>query len=1134
MVCTYFYVFLLFIFRFSSYNCNVKKGSSKKIFFGIVSAFFVLLALLAPNYKNEEVQAQAVCTITSGRFEPAFINDDVDEEFIEKWYEGKTPSPNFDIKFVYQNCVDEIFKIVITERDLSENLPVNITGSDNKEKDYVAFNQPNSSPSGTIFSTFTAGSDKCDIEIGADCELFFYIYNKNGDKLFDSMVSDKNIAQGGMLGYDEGDSTKKPFKYINSIAKGGDQVGTRWFYKLTNGKYVLSGDKVTANTKLDCEKEAEGVAAAEKPANCTDSPALDKIVGGALNGISSIVPHCELSNPAACVTDVIFAVVFMPLSFLAGLAGQFFDLLFSFSISSEIYGGGGADIGFLKVAWTFIRDICNLGFILTLLWISILQIISPDEYNAKKQIPDIIIIALLINFSYFFGTIIIDATNVLARFLYTNDAICVNTAGVCDGSISEGIVAAFNPQTMIDKSSDAFLKATGQTTMDVSFYAIILILSIWASWKMFMMFFKIATVFLGRIVQLWVHLVLSPVAFINMILPMKIKSGNVAQGPIPWATEFFKNAFIAPLFMFFMYLIFLMLSKFDVAKVAFASHGHGSFLVILTMVFPFFVITMLMDSAIDVTTKQAGSIAGKITGMINGAIGAVAGTALALGGGAVMGAVVKGGGAVLGRVGKSMVGREGKGSNMLSRSFNSRVAKMGGRVNQYSKDLPNKNFDIRKSALASQIKGATGFDMTTGQGDINKWLRRGGLRPDENYTQQQNRKKKDMLDDIERRKVSEKSEKSDRELKALAEKREKKMQEEMLKNDFSFGRKYQEAKDAALASGQAAPDLETFKKDYLNQNYKAEMEAYKIKKAGSVEMFEAQNNDAYSKAAKNYNKEVKKAYVEKKKRDVYGATDTQARYEANQQAGFANTGDLAGAGGRAAGLGALASTVAAGTGIGLAGAVVYTANARADREADLAFLREQEVGKSKAKKTKEAVEKIEVLNNRKEAQLADLTQELKMVSNALKQNSNTYKDATGNMQDSFKKTFDSFFGDLETKNNARSEEEKWSAEKLDSEAFKEAYKKFVTDIGDTMTAINTELLTATGAREAELEANLTELGKTYNSIKSDMKDFNKASTEYDKVKNVVDKHKETIKKLNEELGGGDKKDGGGDKKEEKK
>ncbi|MBP6912848.1 MAG: hypothetical protein KBB86_02855, partial [Candidatus Pacebacteria bacterium] len=920
----------------------MKKGSSKKILFGIVSAFFVLLALLAPNYKNAKVDAQGTCSVVQSTIENASTGDD--SKASQDLY-LKRPSTGLPIKIQVQveNCNGYSLSITLVEGGAMDDT-VYFVDSLAKQKSksgtlghvpgWGPYTQITTDGTATIDFNFLAGESYCNnwSLYLPDCQYSFRVFAKkgaqttylpfNGDLLDDSR---DNLY--GNLTYEYDEENTDEWVYLSSTTSIGSTIQLPWFFKLTGGSW----SKSTKTSLSECTAERDAATGSDKNIPCTQTPPRDELGDGALMGKPSIVPECDLNfiegdtNVPACVTDIIYSVIFMPLSFLAGLAGQFFDLLFSFSISSEIYGGGGADIGFLKVAWTFIRDICNLGFILTLLWISILQILTPEKYNAKKQIPGIIAIALLINFSYFFGTIIIDATNVLARFLYTNDAICVNTAGVCDGSISEGIVAAFNPQTMIDRSAEAFRNATGQTEMNVSYYAIILILSIWASWKMFMMFFKVGTLFLGRIVQLWVHLVMSPIAFINMILPKKITAGEVKDGPVPWANEFFKNAFIAPLFMFFMYLIFLMLSKFDVATSAFATHGHSDFLVILIMVFPFFVITMLMDKAIEVTTKQAGNMANQVTSKINQVIGAVAGTALALGGGAIMGTAVKYGGAALGSLGKSMVSREGKGKGVVGRAFNSKLAKLGGRVNQYSKDLPNKNFDIRKSPIANQIRNATGFDLTTGQGDINKWLGRGGIRTGETNNQRNARKKKAMLEDIERRKISEKSGKSDRELKALAQKREKQMHDEMLKNDFTFGRKYDEAKKAALASGQPAPDLEKFKKDYLDQNYKAEMEAYKVKKAGSAAMFDAKSNDEYSKAAKEHNKEVKKAYIEKKKRDVYGGRtpeETNARFQNDQQAGIANTGDLAGAGGAATGLGLAASAVGVGTGVGLAAAVV--------------------------------------------------------------------------------------------------------------------------------------------------------------------------------------------------------------------
>lgn len=1147
----------------------MKKGASKKFLFGIVGALFVLGFLITPTPKNEDVSAQATCSVVSGRFTPSTIDGEIDGRFMDQWYDEKTQK-DFSISVALKGCKGSFVSVKIKESDgygeAGEFVDMGKTATDNYYTGGFVSNKIQYDDSTLIFNG-KVGSSQCEAEVGPDCDLHFVVFVGAGSSLtqiYTSIADDYAITQGGKLGYDEKDKPKKSFIVISGTEEAGDKVGTIWYYKLKNGKYAAanSGSGMLSGapmTKTDCEAEARSKQnSAAVPEECTSSPDLDDILGGTLNGMASAIPTCGITSIPACVVEVIYWLVFIPMSVLAGLAGQFFDALFDFSISSEIYGGGGSSIGFLKVAWTFVRDIANLGFIFTLLWIAIKQVTSPVKYDAKGKLPGIIIIALVINFSYFFGTVIIDVTNVLARFLYTNDAICVNTAGKCDGSISEGIVGAFNPQTMIEKGSASFQEATGETEMSVSFYAIILILSIWVSWEMFMLFFKMGTLFLGRIIQLWVHLVLSPIAFINYILPMKIGIGkNNSAGiasPQGWAQEFFKNAFIAPLFMFFLYLIFLMLTKFEFVRSSFGTHGHSSFIALITMIFPFFVIITLMKAAMSYTQSQAGNVATIITDKVNKAVGMVAGTALALGGGAILGAAVKGGGAALGKISKRMVGREGSSSvagfNMggLGRTINSKVAKMGGKVNKYAETLPDKNFDIRNSKISSFVKNATGFDMKEGKAGVDKVLSYGGIRPSETFNQRNERRSKEDFDDIERRKISEKTDKTDFMIRT-----------EYIQKRAELFNEIKSEREKAQAAGKAFDEADFVKK-------------YKTKKAGSEALFDAKNKEEHIKAAKDYNKKVEKDFVETKMRHVYGGkteAETLANRDANRQtgAGIANLGDLAGAGAGAGGLTLAGSTIATGlgtAGIGLAGAAVLGANAASKRDSDLAFLRkyeskraDMEKEKDKADKEKKRVEKIkkdielsEDIQINKDADFEKADAEMHSLANALKENGETIKDADGNLVESFKSMFESELAKQKLANEAKPENERSSDDILERKAISLASTKFDKTITETMSDLYKKgEATAAGPEKDALEAAWLQADEFREKFRKQDKEYVASSNDRNSKAEKASQGRDRINKLQDSIESIEdkkkrrdeekkKKDSdapkGGDKKEEKK
>lgn len=1147
----------------------MKKGAYKKILFGIFSAFFVLGILIAPTPKTEKVSAAGTCEFVKAIINPSNNGKDSDAVNTNKFY-AERPSSGQPVKIQVEvkNCNDYSVSAVLIE-DSIVNTDVNYVDNIAKQKQELSI--PNIGPyanvttdgNNTIDFNFLAGEKGCkSVVTGSDCHYFFKVYIKkgaqtkyilsNGDSVYDSMDDELH----GNLYYDfdssDNNSTKSTpptdwWVYMGSTIAQNAPIQTSWFFKLSGGKWFNSNKF----TQKECEVERDLSAGAEKATPCTQTPPADELADGALSNQADATPTCTaILNPLDpdCLLALIKAVVFTPVAWLAGIAGQFFDALFSFSISSQIYGGGGEPIGFLKVAWTFIRDLANLGFIISLLWLAVKQIIDPTVNEAKKEIPKIIIIALMINFSYFFGTIIIDTTNVLARFLYTNDAICINKDGQCDGTISEAIVASFNPQTIIERSSVELQKATGETEMSTSSYAIILLLSIWACWLMAKMFFKLATLFLGRIIQLWAHLVLSPFAFIAYILPVKIPTGKMKglSSPKDWASEFFRNAFIAPLFMFFMYLIFLVLSKFDFVKTQFATHGHSSFIAIITLIFPIFVVTMLMKSATDATESQAGSIANAVTGYINKAVGAVAGTALALGGLTAGGLIVKGGSKLLGSVSKRMIAKEGTGSSAIGRAFNSKVAKMGGYVNDYAKKLPDKKMDIRENKfLSGGVKNITGFDMTSGKDGINNALRRGaGLRPDETFNQKIDRKAKAEEADVERRKISEKTNKMDNELQDMYNKRLVDMESKAFDHVLEKAGAENFKKYETLRRASGATD-EEIRKDFISSNqnkqvYDGFVKEYQVKTSGSEDLFKASNRKAYEDAAKAYNKKVDADFVNKKKRDIYGGktqAETEQNFKDNKKSGpggQANPGDLAAAGGKTWGT-ALAGGIAgaaAATGAGVAGGALFASEAAYQRDGDLEFLRRREnkndiSAKKKADKVKAEAEKQELSNNRLEMAVTELGERLKDLSVTLKENTESFKGLDGT-EKNFKQFFETEFNKVKDKKDDSGKD--WSVEKKDSEALKEAYVNFTKELSESLRDIVGKISTTTDTQQkAILEAEKTRIEEVKESLRVSKESYIKSSDDYDKKLSALDRGKKKIEDLNNSM-----KEKAEEKKDEKK
>jgi len=213
----------------------------------------------------------------------------------------------------------------------------------------------------------------------------------------------------------------------------------------------------------------------------------------------------------AVVDDPADALVGGPLNVIAVIArtvsnhimvqGAFLlDLSIDYSIRSEHFRFAG-----IERAWTIIRDVANITFIFVLLYIAFATILQVSNFNTKKILATLIIVALLINFSFFLTGLVVDASNILSLFIY--NAITDNGAS----PISTQFANVMQITTVFDSASFdtlGYIKRSIANMMS----AIVFIIA-------FFIFLSAAILFVLRTIAIMFVLVLSPIAFAAMILP---------------------------------------------------------------------------------------------------------------------------------------------------------------------------------------------------------------------------------------------------------------------------------------------------------------------------------------------------------------------------------------------------------------------------------------------------------------------------------------------------------------------------------------------------------------------------------------------------------------------------------------
>ncbi|MDP4000421.1 MAG: hypothetical protein Q8Q11_03260, partial [bacterium] len=183
----------------------------------------------------------------------------------------------------------------------------------------------------------------------------------------------------------------------------------------------------------------------------------------------------------------------------------------------------------LAKAWTVVRDLVNVLFVVVLLALSIMTIIrvEPQKYNVRQLLPLLVFSVLAVNFSFLFAGILANTAAVLSQpFLEQAVSFIKETAGVGAG-YADGLVDGFGEAVVLLIASIVILVAL-----------------------LILLFFLVV-----RIIVVWVLAVLSPVVFLFLVLPLtRGEARNLLKTYIQWV-------YMAPIAMLLLFTGSLMLNS---------------------------------------------------------------------------------------------------------------------------------------------------------------------------------------------------------------------------------------------------------------------------------------------------------------------------------------------------------------------------------------------------------------------------------------------------------------------------------------------------------------------------------------------------------------------------------------------
>jgi hypothetical protein len=345
-----------------------------------------------------------------------------------------------------------------------------------------------------------------------------------------------------------------------------------------------------------------------------------KYAGGLVTG--------TLGKTVMMINGIILQIIVIPvLSIFLRIAAAMLDMALNFTLSTTIYSTTSSGV---VIVWTLIRDICNITFIFILLYTAIKTIIGSASADTKKMIANVIIAALLINFSLFITRIVIDVGNIMGVAIYNK--------------ILAGRGSGIDTILLASLGLSGIFGSTGTNSVFSVAFGVVSYLQVITMLTAFIVFMYAMLLMAARVVMLIFLAALSPIGFMGNILP------KLSEYSKQWRETLYGQVMIAPIFLLFVYLIVNIASEFDSAAKAVMGYVDPTAASTATitgidantvaadagtkitqsqdylMFFKFVMIILLLIVAVKITKKMTGAIGAAVEKFGMAAAGIAVGT----------------------------------------------------------------------------------------------------------------------------------------------------------------------------------------------------------------------------------------------------------------------------------------------------------------------------------------------------------------------------------------------------------------------------------------------------------------------------------------------------------------------------
>lgn len=245
-----------------------------------------------------------------------------------------------------------------------------------------------------------------------------------------------------------------------------------------------------------------------------------------------------LSGTIVSVVNVILGILASIFRWIVWTLG-YFVFLPLLETTMSIHAADVTD--FVLQFWQVIRDLVNMLFILVLIIIGFGTMLRLESYSYKKLLVNLIVMAMLVNFSLVIGRIIINLSDLLQfTFLPIGDEGMNKVKTMFQTLSTRHVVQILDSLILNIKITAAGALSQTFTIIFQLIFDLSLVLTIGA----------LAAFMLIRTVVLWILLIFSPFAYALAILP------TTASYAKKWWETFIKYVLFAPIIAFFLRVSF--------------------------------------------------------------------------------------------------------------------------------------------------------------------------------------------------------------------------------------------------------------------------------------------------------------------------------------------------------------------------------------------------------------------------------------------------------------------------------------------------------------------------------------------------------------------------------------------------